>query len=105
MKSEDRGTTGEPGCVSARSEDRGSTGEPGCVSARSEDREFNNEDLATDETPMQHGKKTRMDALIPRSVRGSSVAKANSKCSLWRDNFRRSLRGMRLGIRGHSSFS
>jgi diacylglycerol kinase len=70
-----------------------------------EDRELTNEDLATDETPIQHGKNLRMDpALIPCSVRVSSVAKANSKHHLWRDNFRRSLRGMRLGIRGHSSF-
>src|SRR5712692_634270 len=70
-----------------------------------EDRELTNEDLATDETPIQHGKNLRMDpTLIPCSVRVSSVAKASSKRRLWRDNFRRSLRGMRLGIRGHSTF-
>ena len=68
-------------------------------------RELNNEDLATDETPMQHGKNLqRGPALIPRSVRVPSVAKTDSRSRRWRDNFRRSLRGMRLGIRGHSTF-
>src|SRR5262245_16369222 len=34
----------------------------------------------------------------------SSILKARGKRRLWRDKFRESLRGIKLGIRGHSSF-
>jgi diacylglycerol kinase len=43
---------------------------------------------------------SRSSILHPRS----SILMARGKRRLWRDKFRESLRGIKLGIRGHSSF-